>query len=98
MEVDPTSAWARPELPSIDPNTESIGAHPNLTKVFQQIDVEECQLPHSPPAIRMYGSTMVRLESALTEIGRSSCARSCAWIPALLLCARASWIHAGYMQ
>ncbi|WFD23405.1 DNA-directed DNA polymerase [Malassezia equina] len=26
--------------------------------VFQQIDVEECQLPHSPPAIRMYGSTM----------------------------------------
>lgn len=32
-----------------------------LTLVFQQIDVEECQLPHALPSIRLYGSTMVRI-------------------------------------
>ena len=59
MTVDPTTTRARPELSCIDPNNDSIGMRMKLMPVFQQIDVEECQLPHAPPAIRMYGSTMV---------------------------------------
>ncbi|KAL4402294.1 DNA-directed DNA polymerase delta [Malassezia pachydermatis] len=47
--VDPTVVWERPSLDSLDPSTDNI--------IFQQIDVEECQMPQASPEIRMYGTT-----------------------------------------
>ena len=47
--VDPSATWERPPLAPLDAAQHSV--------VFQQIDVEECQLSHAVPEIRMYGAT-----------------------------------------
>ena len=47
--VDPSATWERPPLAPLDATQHSV--------VFQQIDVEECQLSHAVPEIRMYGAT-----------------------------------------